>query len=384
MNIRLIDSRLRYYLKKYPVITLTGPRQSGKTTLCKMLLPAKDYVSLEDPDERKFAENDPTGFLKRFPKGAILDEVQRVPEIISYIQGIVDNSSRSGMFILTGSAQFEMIEKVTQSLAGRTAILRLLPFSYSEAYSDANPSVDQLLYKGFFPRIHDKRLNPTEANSFYVETYIERDVRSFLNVKDLRTFTTFLRLCAARSGQILNMQSLGNDCGVNHSTIKSWISVLEASYILYLLKPYYKNLGKRLIKSPKMYVLDSGLLCYLVGIHSSDILKTHPLRGSIFETFIVTEFLKSQFNAGKADNLYYFRDNTGNEIDLIAEEEGKIHAVEIKSAETFSEDHLKGLKFFKKLIDKSIYKSSLIYAGKSMGTFQEIEIRNFRDVVKSF
>jgi uncharacterized protein len=262
----------------------------------------------------------------------VLDEIQRTPDLLSYIQVSVDESQKSGQFIITGSQNFELLNTISQSLAGRTAIARLLPFSFDEL-SAHQPlgSVDELLYTGFYPRIYDKKLNPTEALSFYFSTYIERDLRLLINVKDLSLFETFLKLCATRCGQVVNLSSLGNDCGVNHNTIKNWLSILEAIYIIKLLPPYYSNIGKRLIKAPKLYFFDTGLAAFLLGIQNITHVTAHPLRGALFENMIVSEFLKKRFNQGKTDNLYYLRDNKGREVDILLDYGSHIDMVEIKS-----------------------------------------------------
>jgi len=368
---------------QYPVVTITGPRQSGKTTLCRMLFEKKAYVSLEDVDDRNFARHDPRGFLGRFPEGAVIDEIQRVPDLLSYIQTIVDRKGKEGLFILTGSQQFELLESITQSLAGRTALVRLLPFTLGEAYgSDLSAvAIDPVLYTGFYPRIFDKHLNPTEAMGFYINTYVERDLRMLINIKDLSQFEIFLKLCAGRTGQILNLSSLGNDCGVNHITIKRWISVLEASYIVKLLRPYYKNFNKRLIKAPKLYFLDTGMACFLLGIRNPAQLASHPLKGALFESFVVAEMLKARFNAGQTDNLFYFRDNIGNEIDLICDHGIHIAPVEIKSGQTVSRDFFKGLKYFSKLTETAM-KPWLVYGGDSTFKQQGILVTSWRDLTR--
>lgn len=367
--------------RQYPVVTITGPRQSGKTTLCRMVFPDMTYASLEDLDQREYARQDPRGFLNRFPQGAVLDEIQRAPELLSYIQTIVDQQNKEGFFILTGSQQFELLENISQSLAGRTALVRLLPFSLKEAYGAElkKAGLDQVLYTGFYPRIFDKGLNPTEAMGFYVNTYVERDLRMLINIRDLSPFEIFLKLCAGRTGQIMNLSSLGNDCGVNHSTVKSWLSVLEASYIIKLLRPYYKNFNKRLIKSPKLYFLDTGLACFLLDIHNPNQLATHPLRGALFESFIVAELLKKRFNAVQTDNLFYFRDNIGNEVDIIWDRSPQPVPVEIKSGQTISRDAFKGLDYFTKLSDgtDSTY---LIYGGDESYTRQSVRVTSWRDI----
>ena len=332
----------------FPIVTITGPRQSGKTTLEKMTFPNKNYVSLEDLDTRQFAENDPRGFLAKYPKGAILDEIQHVPSLLSYIQTIVDSKQMNGMFILTGSNQFEYVQSISQSLAGRTGMLKLLPFSYNEIYH-GQESTENILFNGFYPRIFDQKIKPELFLSAYLETYVERDVRSLIKLKDLLQFHRFLQLCAGRTGQIINFSNIGNDLGITHNTIRNWISILEASYIIYLLPPYHQNFNKRIIKSPKLYFVDTGLAAHLLGIENSNQLITHPLRGELFETFVVGEFLKYRYNCGKRSNLYYFRDHVGNEVDLVIETGNGNVPVEIKSSQTITAGFFKGLNYFNKI-----------------------------------
>ncbi len=380
---RTLKSELVRLAKKYPVVTLTGPRQSGKTTLCKIAFPKKQYISMENLDIRRFAQNDPNAFLKQFPNGAVLDEIQRAPDLLSYIQTIVDEKKHAeGMFILTGSRQFELMSSINQSLAGRMAITRLLPFSFSEIYSTKKklPPLETILYTGFYPRIFDKKLNPTETLSFYTTTYLERDVRSLLNIKDLSKFELFLKLCASRTGQILNLSNLGNECGINHNTAGTWLSVLEASYIVFLLKPYHKNFKKRLIKSPKLYFIDTGLAAFLLGIQNPEHLNTHPLKGALFETFIISEFLKARFNKVKTNNLYYFRDSLGNEIDLILDYGDTTVPVEIKSGQTIANDYFKNLRYYSKLRGNKIRKKILIYGGNLSYKEGEINIVGLTDL----
>ncbi|HUW70913.1 MAG TPA: ATP-binding protein [bacterium] len=347
MIARLLGEKILAWSKQYPVVTVTGPRQSGKTTLCKALFPLKPYVSLEDLSIRQMAIADPRGFLARYPNGAVLDEIQRAPDLCSSIQTIVDDRNEAGMFILTGSQQFELMGGVSQSLAGRTAIARLLPLSYRELHDagtiGSDNSLDSILQTGFYPRIHAMHLDPSEAMSFYVSTYIERDVRQLLNIKDLSKFETFVRLLAGRSGQLLNASSVAADCGISHATAASWIGVLEQSAIIYLLRPYFINIGKRLLKSPKLYFLDSGLLCYLLGIHSAAHLQAHPLRGPIFESFVVAELLKSRFNAGLSDIFSFYRDSKGLEVDILAIDAGTTLLCEIKSSATFHADFMSSI-----------------------------------------
>lgn len=379
----LIPRKLAVPMKRlagqYPVLTLTGPRQSGKTTLCRMVFPKKAYVSLENPSHRTFAESDPRGFFAMYPDGAVIDEVQRVPDLLSYIQGIVDEQQRPGQFILTGSSQFEMMESVTQSLAGRTALLKLLPFSYDEIYSKNAPRLNDMLFSGFYPRIHDKSLNPTEAYAFYVETYLERDVRALLQIKDRSMFELFLRLCAGRTGQLLNMTSLSNDVGVSVHTIKSWLSVLEASFIICFLRPHHANFRKRLVKSSKLYFLDSGLVCYLLGITDAVQLASHPLRGGIFETYVVTELLKNSYNRVCRPNMYFFRDSAGHEVDVLVDRSSSVRPIEIKSSATVRSEMFKSLEFYREL-NPDAEKGALVYAGEENQQRTRVDVLNFRTV----
>lgn len=377
---RLVSSKILSYSTQYPVVTITGPRQSGKTTLCKALFPDKPYVSLENLDTRSFAIEDPRGFLAQYGDGAVLDEIQRTPDLLSYIQTIVDEKGQEGMFILTGSQQFDMLSGISQSLAGRTALVKLLPFSFLEVYAEKGDlTLDLLMYRGFYPRIFDKNLNPTEAMAFYSNAYLERDVRNLLNVKDLSRFEVFLKLCAGRTGQVLNLSNLGNDCGVNHNTIKSWISILEASYIIKLLRPYHNNFNKRLTKSPKLYFLDTGLACYLLDIHGPSQLATHPLRGALFETFVVSELLKQRFNSGKEDNLYYFRDHKGNEVDIVLDYGSQASLVEVKSGQTVTKSFFRGLEYFAGL-HKNILNSYLIYGGEEKRSQKGVNLTGWNNI----
>lgn len=378
---RNISDKVLAYASQYPVVTITGPRQSGKTTLCKMIFPEKAYISLEDVDERRFAKEDPRGFLNRFPDGAIIDEIQREPDLMSYIQTLVDEKKKDGLFILTGSQQFDLMETMTQSLAGRSAIVNLLPLSYDEAYQNNRYEtvLDEVLFKGFYPRIFDKNLDPAEAMQFYVNTYVERDLRRLINIKDLSTFEIFLKLCAGRTGQILNLSSLGNDCGVNHNTVKSWVSVLEASFIIKLLRPYYRNFNKRLIKAPKLYFLDTGLASFLLGITRADQIFSHPLKGALFETYVFSELLKARYNRGKTDNLYYFRDSKGNEVDVICDNGNSLLQIEIKSGQTVNSDYFKGLEYFSGLSDIPV-ESSLIYGGTQSYTRNNVQVVGWQSI----
>lgn len=376
MQKRQLESKLRQWAGQYPVVTVTGPRQAGKTTLCRAVFADKDYVSLEDLDNREFAHQDPRGFLAQYPAGAILDEIQNAPDLVSYIQTIVDEKQQPGLFILTGSRQFEMMENVSQSLAGRTAIARLFPFSLGELYPDgvAEPDVDTLLYRGFYPRIHDKQLNPTEALSFYLSTYLERDVRQIKAVNDLDRFGTFVRLCAGRTGQLLNLNSLGGECGITSNTAKNWLAVLQASGIIRLLRPWYANIGKRLVKSPKLYFMDTGLVCLLLGIKRPQHLFAHPLRGAVFETFVIAEAFKQHYHSGQAaDRLWFYRDSNGNEVDLLIGNEVSLAGYEIKSAMTVASDFFKGLTKLARVV-ANLDNRYLIYGGEQQTVRQGITI----------
>ncbi len=381
---RDIKDKILEYLKYYPVITVTGPRQSGKTTLCKMLFPHKPYVSLENISTREFASNDPKGFLAKYSDGAVLDEIQRAPDLISYIQTLVDERDETGMFILTGSHQFELMKNISQSLAGRTAIVRLLPFTFDEAYSKKSAKgINETMFRGFFPRIFDKKIPPMEAMSSYVSTYLERDLKVLINVKDLSNFQRFLKLCAGRTGQILNLSSLANDCGVSHNTIKSWISVLEASFIIKLTQPYYKNFNKRLVKSPKLCFLDTALVCFLLGIENHRQLESHPLRGAIFETYVLGELLKKRFNKGLQDNIYYFRDNTGNEVDFVLDSGQKIDIIEVKSGQTINSSFFKSLDFLEKISTVDV-KRHLVYTGRENHRQNNTNIISWDNISENF
>ncbi len=358
----------------YPVVTLCGPRQSGKTTLARHLFPDYDYVSLEDPDERLAFESDPRGFLQQHSAPCIFDEVQNTPKLLSYLQGIVDRENRPGMYILTGSRQMELQESITQSLAGRTAMVDLLPLSQQELQKAGIVLTrDEKLFYGGLPRVHAQGIKPARAYLDYLRTYVERDVRQMINVRNMMAFETFIRLLASRVGQIVNYSSLAGDVGVSATTIKEWVSMLEASYIVFTLRPYYKNYGKRLTKSPKIYFTETGLVTSLLGIKTEEQVGRDPLIGNIYENYVVSEFLKSQLNRGETPDLYFFRDSNGFEIDLILEHQRVPKPMEIKSAFTYSPDMCKNLRVFAELVPESL-PPVLVYAGKSMGTLQGVAI----------
>ena len=374
---RLSESLLRNLAEKYPVVTITGPRQSGKTTMCRMVFPHMAYISLEEPDTREFALNDPRGFLARFPDGAILDEIQRAPDLVSYIQPEVDASDFAGKYILTGSQNLSVSNTVNQSLAGRTALLTLLPFSFTEISTHwADSKIDNRIYSGGYPRIFHRDLNPTQAMSDYVATYIERDVRQLSLVQDLTVFQKFMGLCGGRTGQIINYTRLSNDTGVAQPTVKEWLSLLEASYICFRLPPFFSSISKRLVKSPKLYFYDVGLAAYLMGINSPDQISTHPLRGMLFENMIVTEVMKYFFNKGQnRPGLMFYRDSNGNEVDLVIQQAADVIPLEIKSAATVNRDFFKGLKRFKSSIDRA-NDGILIYGGSETRIQNGVQVAN--------
>lgn len=362
---RALKTKLSESIKKYPVVTLTGPRQSGKSTLLRYSFPEYNYVSLEDPDMRLFASSDPRGFIATYADKTIIDEAQRVPSLFSYLQTHTDREGREGMYLLAGSHNFLLMESIGQSLAGRTAVFKLLPFSHSEMRAgDILPqSVDMEIFKGAYPRVYDKNIFPTDFYPFYVQTYVERDLRLIKNIGDLNKFMLFIRLCAGRIGQLLNISSLANECGVAVSTISVWMSILEASYICYLLKPDYNNYSKRLVKTPKLYFYDTGLACSLLGITTPEQVSTHFLRGGLFENLVINEFIKKAYNNGKEPEIYFWRDSIGNEVDLIEYSDGGKYAYEIKSGATFLPDYFNGLGRFSKLSGLSAENCSVIYGG---------------------
>jgi len=370
----------------FPVVTITGPRQSGKTTLLKNVFPDKKYVSLEDPDIRQLAISDPRSFLNQSETGLIIDEIQRVPELVSYIQGIVDNLQKPGFYILSGSQQFELSQTISQSLAGRTAILRLLPFSIHEIQViSAGSTVDELLYKGFYPRIYNQPfINPSRYYSSYLETYIERDLRQLINVKDLKQFELFVRLCAGRVGQIFVASNLASEVGVSVPTIQSWISILEASYIIYLLQPLHANINKRLTKSPKIYFYDVGLAAFLTGINEPYQLFTSPIKGSLFENMVIMEMLKNKYNHFKPYQLYFFRDSNNNEVDLILDYSTHFDAVEIKSSQTFDKSFLKGLNFIRSLFGQKVRNTAVCYTGETEQIINNSKLLNYKNLTRKF
>lgn len=362
--------------KGFPFVAITGPRQSGKTTLTRAVFPDKPYASLEDPDSLEFADNDPRGFLAGYPDGAILDEVQRCPQLFSYLQTRADLDGRQGLYILTGSQQFGLFSNIAQSLAGRVGLVQLLPFSSNELNQAGilPASVDDLLFTGQYPPLYDRPVSPAQWYSGYVRTYLERDVRQMINVRDLSAFQRFIKLCAARTGQLLNLSSLANDCSITHNTAKAWISILEASYIVHLLLPHHNNFNKRLIKSPKLYFHDTGLAAWLIGIHEKSQLRFHPLRGALFETWVVGELLKGLYNQGLPSNLYFWRDSTGNEVDVLFDQGLMLEPLEIKAGQTVTSDYFTGLKKWTALAKETAGRSFLVYGGDKIQARQGTDI----------
>jgi predicted AAA+ superfamily ATPase len=349
----------------FPVLALTGPRQSGKTTLTRALFADKPYVSLEDPIERAFAQEDPRGFLARFARGAVFDEAQRWPDLFSHLQGMVDADRQPGRFVLTGSQQFGLLAGVTQSLAGRVGLTRLLPLAATELVDVAGGGLglDALMWRGGYPALHTQAVEPTDWFGNYVATYLERDVRQILKVQDLSVFQRFVRLCAGRTGQLLNLNALASEAGVTHTTARAWLSVLESSDIVYLLPPYHRNFGKRLVKTPKLYFLDTGLACWLLGLRSADMLALHPQRGALSETWVVSEFIKHRYNQGLSADLYFWRDNNGVEADLLFETAGGLQTIEIKSGQTITSDYVRAGKKSAHFTGGAVATPWLIYGG---------------------
>lgn len=393
---RTLTETLHHRASQYPVVTVTGPRQSGKTTLVRTAFSGHAYASLEDPELRSYATSDPKGFLRQYPGPVILDEVQRVPDLFSYIQILADEEDVPGRFILSGSQNFLLLRSISQSLAGRTAVLHLLPFSLSELCRRAPLPLESLgrelpepgrnagadlmetLFRGFYPRIHDRSLEPEVWLADYVRTYVERDVREVLNVTDLEVFGRFLRLCAGRSGQLLNLTSLATDCGITHATARRWLSILEASFLIALLRPHHRNFGKRLIKAPKLYFLDTGLLCYLLRIRSPEELRFHASRGAIFESFVIAELTKTSVHQGREPDLYFWRDSPGHEVDVLIDQGATLVPVEIKSGETVTSDFFSGLTFFRNLAGQQSAPTALIYAGDRTFEQQGVKVYSWQ------
>ncbi len=382
---RDLEEKILKLSKSYPVIALTGPRQSGKTTLVKQLFSSThQYVNLENLDQRDFAQKDPRAFLESHSKGLIIDEAQNAPDLFSYIQTNVDENEVAGRFILTGSQNFLLHDKIFQSLAGRVAIFNLLPFSMRELLSQGYQitSLEEILFKGSYPRIVAKGLEASTWSANYLKTYIERDVRKMKNIQNLALFQSFLKMCAARSGQLLDLTSLSNDCGISHSTARGWISLLEASFIVFLLRPHHKNFNKRLVKSPKLFFYDTALLCYLLNIESPQQLQSHYLRGGIFESFVISDIIKNRLNQNKEPSVYFWRDQRGNEIDCLLEDKSMLKAIEIKSSKTINSSFFSGLNYWAKLANDISFRSFLVYGGQDEQKRSDIDVINWTNIQK--
>ena len=379
---REIEDILKKYADQFKAVVITGPRQSGKTTLAKMVFPDKEYVSLETPDYRAMALNDPRRFLDQYPKGCILDEAQRVPELFSYLQGRLDASPDAGQFIITGSQQFGMMQEVTQSLAGRVGLLSLMPFSAIELKRGGydSYSVDAAIFNGSYPPVYDQNIDVVSWMDSYIDTYVERDVRQLINIRDLNRFDQFVRLCARNIGQLFNASRLGTDCGINHGTVSNWLSILDTSYITFQLQPHHRNYRKRLVKTPKVYFWDTGLACRLLGIEKPEQLALHPARGHLFENWVVVELLKARYNAGLRNNLFFWRNNVGLEVDIILEKANKLIPIEVKSGSTISLNWFDSIEKWMCLAGSDVADAYLVYGGTKSFEQRSLSILSWQDI----
>lgn len=379
---RTIEPYIRKIAGQFPVVAIIGPRQSGKTFLAKHLFPEKAYVNAEYPDTRQFIEEDPRGFLEQYRDGAIIDEVQRVPDLFSYLQGSVDDDPRAGRFILTGSQHFLLHAHISQSLAGRVGLATLLPLSVAETFDAgiSSSSLESEIIIGWYPRVRLGSVEGSEWYENYRATYVEKDVRSITRITDLGTFQTFLKLCAARTGQLLNLSSIGIEAGIAHNTVRAWIDILTQSFLVHTMAPYYRNFNKRLVKTPKLHFLDTGLVCSLLGIRTVEQLLQHPLRGPIFESFIITEIVKARFNGGLRDPLYFWRDKSGHEVDCLIERGIQMMAVEIKAGRTITQEMFGDLTYFSEISKQSARESFLVYGGEESSQRKNGAAVSWKDV----
>lgn len=383
---RTLESKLHELADYYPAVVVTGPRQSGKTTLCRMAFPDAHYVSLEAMDVRDFAINDPLGFLAAYANGAIIDEIQHAPALLTYLQTEIDERPEPGRFILTGSQHFALSESISQSLAGRCGILVLLPPDLRElkAFPDSPDALFHLLWQGAYPRIYDRHIPAHQWLADYTATYIQRDVRQVINVGDLQAFTGFLKLCAGRTAQEINLSKLGSDAGISHNTARAWLSVMETSYIIHRLPPWHADIRKQIVKAPKLHFFDSGLVCYLLGIREPDQLQFHPQRGAIFESWVVSEIFKANVHKGLQPRMFHYREARGPEIDMLIEQGQTLAAVEIKSGKTISEDFFKNLSLFSKRMDLTgnshTLKPHLVYGGDASQDRSNVRVLSWMDV----
>lgn len=382
---REIISAIKFLVKKYPIIAVTGPRQSGKTTLLKSMFPEYRYISLENPDIRNFATTDPNGFLNEYSDNVIFDEVQRAPMLFSYLQTKVDESKMMGQFILSGSQNFHLVQNITQSLAGRVAIFKLLPLDFQELNSAGllrDNYIDNLV-KGFYPAIFDREIPSRIFYSNYVQTYIQRDVSELIAIKDMRLFQNFIALCATRAGQLLNLSSLANECGISQPTAKSWLSALESSYILFLLPPYFENFSKRIVKTPKLYFYDTGLLCYLLKLDNAQQIQLSDFKGSLFENMMIAEYVKRMYHCNQLNDIWFWRDAAGNEVDLIVQSGQNQEAFEFKSTQTIMPNLFKGLNFYEKISKKISLSKYLVYGGDELQKRTAATVLPWRDFGKN-
>lgn len=379
---REITDAIRMMSSKYPVLAVTGPRQSGKTTLLKSIFPDYEYVSLENPDNRLFAETDTNGFLQKYGKYVIIDEAQRVPVLFSYLQTLVDDSGLMGQFILSGSQNFHLMRNITQSLAGRVAIFKLFPFDFKEMSSGGllNENYLQNIIRGFYPAIYNRNIPSEIFYSNYVQTYIQRDVSELIAVKDIRLFQNFLALSATRAGQLLNLNALANECGISQPTARAWMSALENSYVVFQLYPYHENFSKRIVKTPKLYFYDTGLLCFLLKINNADQLLTHPVKGSLFENMMIAEYVKRMYHKNKIQDVWFWRDSEGHEVDMIIQEGQKLNLIEFKATQTILPDLFKGLAYFEKLSDRE-HTKTLVYGGDDNQERSQGTVVSWKDAV---
>lgn len=382
---RDISTYIKEISKIYPVIAILGPRQSGKTTLAKKIFNKKPYVNLEKPKDRDFALSDPELFLNQFPEGAIIDEIQHAPNLFSDIQAIVDEKKQKSMFVLTGSQNFALMKEISQSLAGRIGLATLLPFSLIEIkknYKDIDiNNIEELIYTGFYPKIYDEKARPSIIHEDYIKTYLERDLRDWAQIQDLNLFRRFMKMCASRVGQVLNMSNIGEDLGVSHTTIKKWINLLEASYIIYLLPAFNSNINKQLIKSPKLHFYDVGLAAHLLDIETPKQLVTHSLRGNLFENLVVSEVIKFRYNQGLKSNLYFYRDKR-HEVDLLYKSAEKLMPIEIKSGQSISPDYFKNLEYFNTIFSQNTIDPTVVYASQEEQKRSKAHVTNILGLIK--
>lgn len=382
---RVLTAKVVQASRHFPIVSVMGPRQSGKTTLVRSAFPKADYVSFEDADIRRNVEQDPRGFLSSFRQMLIIDEVQRIPDVFSYIQGIVDERGKNGQFIFTGSQNYLLHEKISQSLAGRVALLKLLPLSLAELKQAKlkTGTVENILQKGFYPALWKQRSNVSLYYSSYVNTYLERDVRQIQNIGNLKTFQNFLRLCAGRAGQMVNLSTLGNDCGISHNTAKAWLSILESSFVIHLLQPYFENYNKRIVKSPKLYFCDTGLLCHLLGIGNARQIQQHYMKGQLMENLVFSELMKRSLNGLKFFDFYYWRDKTGNEVDFLVPSAGVKKLIEVKAGKTVNSDYFKGLDYFRKVYNgKDKIRGFLVYGGPQEYDHKQTKVMNWANAAE--